>query len=167
MSSLSVDDFPLPTYPQVEQRRSQHTNNKDIFIVHGHDDMARISLAYYLRTLELKPIILHEQANRGKTIIEKFEHHANLAGFAFVLLTPDDIGGGSMESLKPRARQNVILELGFFMGVLGRERVCCIHSRDVEIPSDILGVVYLPYHQKIEECFQDVRRELKDAGYSV
>jgi predicted nucleotide-binding protein len=166
MGSLPVD-LPLPTYPQAERHRSQHANNKNIFIVHGHDDVAKVSLAYFLRTLELYPIILHEQANRGRTIVEKFEHHANLAKFAFVLLTLDDVGGQKNGPQTPRARQNVILELGFFMGVLGRESVCCIYSGDVEIPSDFYGVAYLPYYQKIDECFQDVRRELKDAGYSV
>ena len=166
MSSLPIE-LPSPTYQQGEQHRFQRANNKNIFIVHGRNEMAKLSLANFLHSLELNPIILHEQANRGRTIIEKFEENANLAGFAFVLLTPDDIGGENKESLRPRARQNIILELGFFMGVLSRERVCCIYRRSVEIPSDIYGVVYLLYNERIDECFHLITRELKHAGYNV
>jgi predicted nucleotide-binding protein len=166
MSSLPIE-VPLPTYPQGEQRHSQPTNNKNIFIVHGRHEMAKLSLANFLHSLDLNPIILHERANRGRSIIEKFEENANLARFAFVLLTPDDVGGENKESLRPRARQNVILELGFFMGVIGRERVCCIYGGSVEIPSDIYGVVYLPYNERIDECFHNITRVLKHAGYSV
>jgi predicted nucleotide-binding protein len=112
MGSLPIE-LPLPTYQQGEQLRSQHTKNKNIFIVHGRDEMAKLSLANFLHRLELNPIILHEQPNRGRTIIEKFEQNADFARYALILLTPDDIGGEKKESLRPRARQNVILELGF------------------------------------------------------
>ncbi|HEY3566735.1 MAG TPA: nucleotide-binding protein [Thermoanaerobaculia bacterium] len=115
-----------------------------VFIVHGHDTSATESTARFLEKLDLEPIILHEQANGGQTIIEKFEAHANV-GFAVVLLTPDDIGASTAipDKLLPRARQNVILELGYFTGKLGRRRVCGLFRPEVEIPSDFHGVLFI------------------------
>ena len=117
---------------------------KKVFIVHGHDIAARETMARFIAKLELEPVILHEQPNLGKTIIEKFEANAEVC-YAVILLTPDDEGGKKGDNdLKERARQNVILELGYFMGKLGRENVCAIYKDNVEVPSDILGVLYLP-----------------------
>jgi predicted nucleotide-binding protein len=118
------------------------SSNK-IFIVHGRDEAALQSLARFLEKLELEPIVLHEQPNQGRTVIEKFEHSARDVGFAVVLMTPDDLGGlASAEEQGSRARQNVIFELGFFAGVLGRGRVCLLRKGQVEMPSDLFGVVY-------------------------
>src|SRR5918999_4506459 len=89
-------------------------------------------------------MILHEQPSRGQTLIEKFEQSTIGARYAIVLLTPDDLGGKAGEGLRPRARQNVILELGFFLGKLGRSRVCALFMEGVELPSDYSGVVYVP-----------------------
>ena len=89
-------------------------------------------------------MILHEQPNQGRTIIEKFEAHADV-DFAIVLLTPDDVGGSKEGQLQPRARQNVILELGYFIGKLGRNNVCAVKLGDLEIPSDIIGVIWTPF----------------------
>ena len=141
--------------------------SKKTFVVHGHNEGARESVARFLEKLELEPIILHEQANRGRTIIEKFEDHAD-AGFALVLLTPDDLGAVAKDkdNLKPRARQNVILELGFFIGKLGRDRVCALKKPGVETPSDFDGVVYT----KLDErgAWQlELGRVLKDAGFDI
>ncbi|MGB8035837.1 MAG: nucleotide-binding protein, partial [Nitrososphaeraceae archaeon] len=101
---------------------------KKVFIVHGHDDGSKNELASFLYRLGLTPIILHEQANEGRTVVEKFESYASDVGYAFILLTPDDVGGKDKAELKPRARQNVILELGYFMGKLGRDRVCGLYK---------------------------------------
>ena len=94
----------------------------------------------------IEATILHEQANKGQTIPEKFEEHADDAGFAIILLTPDDVGAPKDEtnSLKPRARQNVVLELGYFWGRLGRKRLCVLYKEGVELPSDIRGIAYVP-----------------------
>ncbi len=120
-------------------------DSRKVFVVHGHDDAVTESVARFLGKLDLRPVILHEQPNMGRTVIEKFEAHADV-GFAVVLLTPDDVGGAaSTGKLSPRARQNVILELGYFIGRLGRSRVCALYVDGVEIPSDIHGVLYLPY----------------------
>jgi Predicted nucleotide-binding protein containing TIR-like domain len=116
-----------------------------IFIVHGHDEGAREAVARFVTSLGLKPIILHEQANQGRTIIEKVEDHGAV-GFAVVLLTPDDEGRAKgTDILHPRARQNVIAELGYFVARLGRDRVCALVRDSVEIPSDFSGVVYEKY----------------------
>ncbi|WFU01952.1 nucleotide-binding protein [Rhizobium sp. CB3171] len=118
------------------------TSNK-IFIVHGHDDGALNGLARFLEKLKLEVIILKEQPNQGRTIIEKYEASAAEVGFAVVLLTPDDVGSAvSAEGQNQRARQNVIFELGYFAGKLGRGRVCLLRKGNVEIPSDLFGIVY-------------------------
>jgi predicted nucleotide-binding protein len=117
---------------------------RKVFVVHGHDEGARESVARFLEKIGFEAIILHEQANQGRTVIEKVERHGDV-GFAVVLLTPDDFGGKKAGTPQPRARQNVVLELGYFIGRLGRERVCALKRDDVEIPSDVAGVVYTPF----------------------
>jgi predicted nucleotide-binding protein len=118
---------------------------RKVFIVHGHDGEAKETLARFLGRLGLEPIILHEQPNAGATLIEKFEVFSRDVAFAVVLLTPDDVGAKKSTSpnLVPRARQNVILELGYFMGKLGRGRVCALYRKDLDLPSDYQGVVYV------------------------
>lgn len=140
---------------------------KDVFIVHGHDDAAKNELSSFLFRLGLKPIILHEQPNNGKAVIEKFEQYASKVGYAFVLLTPDDIGGKDRKSLGERARQNVILELGYFMAKLGRDKVCGLYKGNVELPSDVLGVLYLKYENSIQERAFDISQELASNGYKI
>ncbi len=143
-----------------------HKSNR-VFVIHGHDGAARETVARFLQNLELQPIILHEQANKGRTIIEKFVDHADVP-FAVVLLTPDDVGKRNDEKfdLKPRARQNVILELGFFLGKLGRECVCPLVKGDVETPSDYDGVVYTELDDGGGWRVRLVQ-ELKVAGFDV
>lgn len=140
--------------------------SNNVFIVHGHDGEARESVARFLSHVGLTPIILHEQANRGRTVIEKVEAHSDV-GFAVVLLTPDDEGKtkGSAE-LEPRARQNVLLELGFFIGRLGRENVCSLKRGTVEIPSDFAGVVWETMDGGTG-WKQSLGRELSAAGYEI
>jgi predicted nucleotide-binding protein len=131
--------------PANESKAAVKKDSRNVFVVHGHADAVTLSVARFLEKLDLRPIILHEQPNMGKTLIEKFEAHADV-GFAVVLLTPDDVGGfASSGKLSPRARQNVILELGYFIGKLGRARVCALYIEGVEIPSDIHGVLYVQY----------------------
>ncbi|CAD1786048.1 nucleotide-binding protein [Xanthomonas euroxanthea] len=139
-----IDDSEDPpaalTAPSMARQSTRH-----VFVVHGHENGLKETIARYLSRLELTPVVLHEQPNQGRTIIEKFEHHANV-DFAVVLFTPDDVGHpiNKAEQSRPRARQNVVLELGFFMGALGRHRVCVLHTGDIELPSDYAGVLYLP-----------------------
>lgn len=149
--------------PEVDTVEAVKTRR--VFIVHGHDEGARESLARYLEKIGFQPIILHEQANKGRTVIEKVEANSDV-GFAVVLLTPDDEGrklGGTMEF---RARQNVLLELGYFIGRLGRANVCAIKKNDVAIPSDFAGVVW----ENMDEAGawrQALARELQAAGHDI
>jgi predicted nucleotide-binding protein len=139
--------------------------NSNIFLVHGHDDPAREEVARFITRAGLNPIILHEQASGGRTVIEKLEHYSDV-GFAVVLLTPDDEGGPAGGPLQSRARQNVIAELFYFLGKLGRSRVCALRKGDVEIPSDVGGVIYVPVdpHGGWKTA---LLRELEDAGYNL
>ena len=139
-----------------------------VFIVHGHDDGAKQAVARMIDRLGLNPIILDEQPQAGRTIIEKFEEHAGEVGFAIVLLTPDDVGAkeGDAEKLNLRARQNVIFELGFFVGKLGRERACPLYKQGVEIPSDYYGVGYVELDEN-DGWQLRVARELRSAGLPV
>jgi predicted nucleotide-binding protein len=148
-------------------RRSPKPSSRRIFVVHGHDDGVKETVARFLAKLELVPVILHEQPNRGRTVIEKFEEHSDVA-FAVVLFTPDDVGfpAGKVKESKPRARQNVVLELGFFMAALGRERVCVLYKSGVEVPSDYSGVLYEELDGKGAWRFR-LAREIKAAGIEV
>ena len=159
------DEHQQPKPPPV--RESRPLDTKEIFIVHGRDEEAAQTVARFLDKLGLSPVILHEKPSQGRTIIEKFEHHAKV-GFAVVLLTPDDVGAsqGNETNLKPRARQNVIFEFGYFIGRLGRNRVCALTKGNVEIPSDYDGVIYIPLDEAGGWKMKLVK-ELKDAGIDV
>jgi predicted nucleotide-binding protein len=128
--------------PATELAPQPLTADKPVFVVHGRDDQAKIEIARVLERAGLNVMILHEQPNAGRTIIEKFEDHGGAAGFAVVVLTPDDVGGTDREHLPPRARQNVIAEMFWFAGRLGRHRVCSLLKGEIEIPSDFAGVGY-------------------------
>jgi len=169
-TSIDLLNFELP---QRELTKPEVLNNK-VFIVHGHDDSLKNELESFLKELGLEPIILHKQPDKGNTIIEKIEENSDV-GFAIVLLTPDDVGYSSKEELKEesqkiknsRARQNVILELGYFVGKLGREKVCCIHKKSIELPTDVSGLLYKPLNEKLDEVKWEIVRELKAAGYII
>lgn len=139
--------------------------SKRIFIVHGHDEGAREAVARFLERLGFEPVILHEQANKGRTVIEKVEANSDVS-FAVVLLTPDDEGCAKGCELEPRARQNVLLELGFFIGKLGRHRVCALKRGQVEVPSDFAGVVWETFDSS-NGWKLAIARELEAAGHSV
>jgi predicted nucleotide-binding protein len=135
------------------------------FIVHGRDDGPREAVARFLTGIGIEPVILHEQANRGDTVIEKLDRHRDVS-FAVVLLTGDDEGRliGTAE-LHPRARQNVILELGYFVGCLGRNNVCALYRAPLELPSDWEGVVWVSLDER-GAWKLDLARELKAAGFT-
>jgi predicted nucleotide-binding protein len=144
-----------------------HVPSPRVFVVHGHDQATREAVARFLERLELEPVILHEQANEGMTIIEKLERHSDVR-FAVVLLTPDDEGRSLADdsALRPRARQNVLLELGYFTGKLGRRAVCALHQGALELPSDYLGVVYVPIDEGGGWQLR-LAKELKAAGFTI
>jgi len=135
-----------------------------VFLVHGHEHGVVEACARMIERFGLKPIILHEQPNEGRTTIEKFEHHAD-AGFAVVFLTPDDVGGAKNKPQSARARQNVILELGYFVGKLGRKNVCALYREGVELPSDYHGVQYVSLDR--EDWKMKVAQEMRAAKLDV
>ncbi len=147
--------------------------SRQVFVVHGHDELAKNELEAFLSENGFEPIVLHRQADQGRTIIEKFEDHSDV-GFVFVLLTPDEVAYLASEADKKpeerqtvtRARPNVIFEFGYFVGKLGRRRVCCLYTGGVELPSDVSGLLYKPYTNSIEDTFYELLKELRAAGYT-
>jgi predicted nucleotide-binding protein len=150
--------------PQIAAGDQQPlVRSNKIFVVHGHTREYE-SVARFLEKLDLIPIVLHEQTNQGRTIIEKLEQHTNV-GFAVILLTPDDECAAGGTTTK-RARQNVILEWGYFIGKLGRARVCALKQGTVELPSDIQGIAWTDMDPK-GTWKLELARELRDVGYSI
>ena len=145
-------------------------NNKKVFVVYGHDDIARTQLEAMLRRWDLDPIILDQQASSGQTIIEKLEEYGADVGYAIILATPDDDGKAKTESTyKSRVRQNVVLELGMFLSKLGREKVAILlkEEKNFERPSDIQGLIYIPFQNKVDEVAISLIRELTRQGYVI
>jgi predicted nucleotide-binding protein len=139
--------------------------NKNVFIVHGHSKERKMELKDFLITLDLQPLILDEQDHLGKTVIEAFEYYATTCSFAFVLMTADDKSEGvQINRVGWRARQNVIMELGWFMAYLGRQRVAILYQGEPEIPSDISGVLYLEFNERVEEVSERIRKRLRGVG---
>jgi predicted nucleotide-binding protein len=154
---------------EADEEAARHTSAPDgpIFVVHGHAGEVREAVARFLERLGSTPVILHEEPNRGQTIMEKFERHGRAAGFAVVLLTADDEGRQQGEGeLQPRGRQNVVLELGFFIGTLGRGRTAILYEPGVELPSDLRGLLYIELDSR-EAWKQQLVKELRAAGVSV
>lgn len=117
--------------------------SRKVFIVHGHDNEALQSVARFISRIGLEEIILSERPDGSRTVIEKFEAESGDVSFAIVLMTPDDIGNArASESARLRARQNVLYELGYFAGKLGRGKVLVLKKGNIEIPSDLAGVLY-------------------------
>lgn len=147
---------------------------KKVFIVHGRDEISKTNLEVFLREIGLEPIVLHRQADIGQTVIEKFEANSDV-GFAFILLTPDEIAYLTPQDSLPdderekelRARPNVMFEFGYFVGKLGRSKVCCLYTGDVVIPSDLNGLIYKKYASNIEEVAYSIIKDLKATGYDV
>lgn len=135
-------------------------------MVHGRDMYSRNSLVSILEKLEFEPIVLQREPNHGLSVIEKLERDAMSVGFGFILYTPDDIGGLVDEHQKPRARQNIIFEHGLLIGLLGRERTCALVKEEIEIPSDLNGVIYKKFDDLENEKLL-ISQILKQAGYKV
>lgn len=144
--------------------------NRKVFVVYGHDDIARTQLEAMLRRWDLEPIILDQLASSGKTIIEKLEEYGFDVNYAIVLATPDDEGKCVTEDkMKRRVRQNVVLELGMFLSKLGRERVAILlkEAEDFEKPSDIQGLIYIPFQNKVDEVAVSLAKELDKQNYKI
>jgi predicted nucleotide-binding protein len=154
--------------PETTHQPALQRDLSKVFIVHGHDDAARETVARFVEKLGFEAVILHERPNKGRTIITKFREEATGVGFAVVLMTPDDVGGApgpAADHLRPRARQNVVFELGFFIGALGPEHVAALVKGNIERPSDFDGVVYISLDNGSWKT--DLTRELEAAGYQI
>ncbi|ENT5685040.1 TIR domain-containing protein, partial [Salmonella enterica] len=156
-----------PIASKKPNKSTTNTKSDKVFIVHGHDDAAKIKTARFVEQLDYKAIILHEQASSGRTIIEKIEQFTDV-GFAVVLYTPDDIGNAkdNADDLQLRARQNVVFEHGFLIGKLGRDRVVALVDGAIELPNDISGVVYIKMDEANAWHLQ-LAKEMKQAGFNI
>lgn len=152
----------------VRDNANMRSNRNSVFIVHGRDSV-RYQLKDLLRDWGIEPIELEELPSRGRTVIEKFEEHSSAAECAIVLLTPDDEGRlADTQDWEPRARQNVILELGYFFAKLGRDRVICLYKSDIELPSDISGIIYISFDRDLKnEVYRKLRMELREIGFTI
>ena len=165
---ITLENLTKNASNEIKKDRIKFSNK--IFIVHGHDEEMKQAVARTVEKIDLKPIILHEQSNKGRTIIEKFEDYSDV-NFAIVLLSPDDIAypkDKPPEDKEFRARQNVIFELGFFVGKLGRKHVFILYREEhnFKFPSDYLGICYTPYDNSGQWRF-DLIGELKSCKYNI
>jgi predicted nucleotide-binding protein len=143
--------------------------NKKVFVVYGHDPNARTQLEAMLRRWDLEPLILDQLASSGQTIIEKLEEYIEQACFGIVLATPDDLGYAKAQpdDIKHRVRQNVVLELGMLLAKMGRSKVAILLSQAevMERPSDIDGLIYIPFKDNVEETKLSLAKEMEKCGY--
>jgi predicted nucleotide-binding protein len=152
--------------PLAQELVKMATPRRKIFIVHGHDGTPKAEVARFIEKVGLEAVILHERPNKGRTLITKFQEEAGTAEFAVVLMTPDDLGkAAAATDLNARARQNVVFELGFFIGKLGPERVAALVKGDVEKPSDFDGVFYISLYCGVWQKM--LGQELQAAGYEI
>ena len=148
--------------------------SRRVFIVHGHDHELKNDMERFIHEIGLEPVVLHRQPDDGATIIEKFEKNSDV-GYAFILLSPDEIAftvdqlevPENSRKTEYRPRPNVIFEFGYFVGKLGRSRVCCIHKGDVAIPSDLSGLVYKKIEASVDSQGYAIIKELNSAGYNI
>ena len=152
------EDSPSSQIPERGTVQPKRANS--VFLVHGHNETMLAQVEAFLRKLKLQPVILKDEPNKGQTVIEKLESNSDV-GYAIVFLTGDDEGREKGKTRwNKRARQNAVLELGFFLGRLGRKNVCAIYEDGVERPSDFEGVVYIDSAKWELQLI----KELHDAG---
>lgn len=153
------------TRPASRATSADHPPNR-VFVVHGQNEIVRAAVVSFLESLGLVGIVLHEQPNMGRHLLTKFIQEADLVTFAVVLMTDDDVGSLNGGKLAPRARQNVILELGYFLAHLGQARVCALITPGLETPSDFDGIVYIRMDNE-QRWQQELKRELLAAKMPV
>ena len=157
-----------PDAPAATKTGAASTGERKVFIMYGHDVASREALELLLLRLGFVPIILSNMVPDGKTIIEALIEHSEVP-CAIALLTPDDVGYpiGKENLRKSRARQNVVLELGMFLSKLGREKVIILHKGDLELPSDINGLIYLAYKMDVREVKAKLAAALQKIGFNI
>lgn len=171
--SLNPEELCTQIVSEINRLLSSRTSTRSrrIFIVHGHDGDSKNHLARLLQSLDFSPIILAEQPEKGQALLNKLNSQLRDVAYAFVLYTEDDLGASQREpdKLLPRARQNVLFEHGLLLGLLGNERLCVIVRGDVELPSDLKGIVTkkISKDSNIDSIAFDVAKELSAAGYDL
>lgn len=148
------------------------TENRNVFVVHGRDHAIRDEVQRVLHSLSIPTIVLEKEGDAGQTVVEKFEREAARCEYAVIICSPDDEGhlrpksrkASDQEEMKPRARQNVVLELGYFLARLGRANVFLLHTGSLDMPSDLAGVIYQPGNTNWQH---KLVRELRDAGFVI
>jgi len=174
---IAIEALKDDKFNEIQRAVSEHTSkslSNKIFIVHGHDNAFKTEVETFIHQIGLEPVVLHRQPDQGKTIIEKFEKHSDV-GYAIILLTEDEIAYTIDQDSQPddkrkkekRARPNVIFEFGYFVGKLGRGRVCCLHKGDVTLPSDVSGIIYKKIEGSLDNQAYSIIKELKSAGYNL
>lgn len=153
---------------KCEQASAKIEKEPKVFVVYGHDTEARDQLELMLLRMNIKPVILGNLAPDGKTIIEALIANTDVP-YSVVLLTPDDEGHlmGKPEDKEPRARQNVVLELGMFLAKLGRDKVAILHKGQLELPSDINGLIYIQFDKSVQEAKNKLAASLQKAGFYI
>jgi len=149
--------------PRREEQESSNRSPNRVFVVHGQNNSARSAIVSFLSRIGLEGIVLHDQPNMGRHLLTKFIEEAELVTFAIVLMTDDDVGGLKGDDMAPRARQNVILELGYFLSHLGQQRVCALITPGLETPSDFDGIVYIRMDES-GRWKSELVRELRAVG---
>lgn len=157
-----------PIELEKEKKPIPSKENKKIFVVHGHDIGLKDSVARFLKQLKLEPIFIIEGVSEGKTKIENLEIHPSKADYVLVLLSTDDVGAlkGHEKNQRPRPAQDVILELGYFYGSMGKNRVCALYKDDLELPSNVSGILWV----RMDDAgvwMMKLAREMKAAGLDI
>jgi len=170
-SLVNVDTLRTARTTLLRILRTVEAESRKVFIVHGRDEAMRKAVQGFLHQVGLDDVVLSEALNQGRTIIEKFDEEARACGYAIVLCSPDDVGGlkaigKAVPPLAPRARQNVILELGYFVALLNRRHVFVLMAGSVEMPSDFSGVVYESY-DKTDNWKRRLADELSEVGFYI
>ena len=170
--TLSATDYKKALVKFRDLAKKVDTENRNVFIVHGRDHDTRNEVQRVLHSLSIPTIVLEKEGDAGQTVIQKFEREAARCEYAIIIASPDDEGRlrtkarktAAADGPRPRARQNVVLELGYFLGRLGRDKVFMLHTGNIEQPSDLAGIIYQPGNINWQ---QKLVRELRDAGFLI
>jgi|GEM_PF-2600069 len=148
---------------EEEEPKKAIGDKRKVFIVHGRDRLPALELKVLIEDkYPIKSILLEKEAHEGKTLLEKLEEYSDV-DYAFIIITPDDVGALKGEPLRERGRQNVIFEWGLFLGRINRKSICILIKGNVEIPSDLRGIGHYEFSDSVEECFLGIDTELRKA----
>jgi predicted nucleotide-binding protein len=177
-AELLAEIEPSPSGTTVDSKvrlvREPAQDRLRVFVVHGHDVVAREQLELILHRLDLDPFVLANSGGGGLTIIEALEAELGpgpgRSRFGIVLMTPDDMGYAKTDGpdkIQPRARQNVVLEMGMLISRLGRPNVAILKKGHLDVPSDANGILYLGFNDHVKEIVPRLVDRLRAAGFTI